>query len=87
MTGLSGIWILFTYLANYTEIGKFLPISPFQRFFASWDGWETIARFMKYVNWFVPIGTMLQILTLWGAAIGVFYAIMAILRWVKIVGD
>lgn len=85
--GLSGIWVLFTYLANYTEVGKYLPISPFQRFFENWDGWNVIAKYMKYVNWFVPIGTMLQILTFWGAAIGVFYAIMAILRWVKIVGD
>lgn len=84
---LSGIWLLFTYLANYTEIGKLLPISPFQRFIAGWDGWEAIDGFMKYVNWFVPVGTMIQILTYWGLAIGVFYAVMAVLRWVKIVGD
>lgn len=87
MDGVSGIWVLFTYLANYTEVGKFLPISPFQRWIAGWDGWEVIAKYMRWINWFVPVGTILQILTIWLTAIAVFYAIMAILRWVKIVGD
>lgn len=87
MEGLSGIWLLFTYLANYTEIGKLLPISPFQRFFASWNGFSVIQGFLKYVNWFVPISTLLDILVAWLAAIAVFYAVMAILRWVRIVGD
>lgn len=87
MDGLSGIWLLFTYLANNTEFGKFLPISPFQRFLANWDGFEVIRKYLAYVNWFVPISTILDILVIWLSAIGVFYAIMAILRWVKIVGD
>lgn len=84
---LSGIWLLFTYLANYTEIGKLLPISPFQRFFASWDGFSVIQEYLQYVNWFVPISTLLDMLLIWLSAIAVFYAVMAILRWVKVVGD
>lgn len=84
---LSGIWLLFTYLANNTEIGKLLPISPFQRFFANWDGFSVIQDYLQYVNWFVPVSTMLNMLLIWLSAIGVFYAVMAILRWVKIVGD
>lgn len=84
---LSGIWLLFTYLANYTEIGKLLPISPFQRFLANWDGFEVIQKYLAYVNWFVPISTILDILTIWLGAIAIFYAVMAILRWVKVVGD
>lgn len=84
---LSGIWLLFTYLANYTEIGKFLPISPFQRFITSWDGLNVIREYLGYINWFVPISILIDMLLLWLSAIGVFYAIMAILRWIKIVGD
>lgn len=84
---LSGIWLLFTWLANYTEIGKFLPISPFQRFFASWDGWQVISEYLQYVNWFVPISTLLDIMLIWLTAIGVFYGVQAVLRWVKIIGD
>lgn len=87
MDGLSGIWILFTYLANYTEFGKFLPISPFQRFLVNWDGFDVIRRYLAYVNWFVPISTILDILIIWLSAIAVFYAVMAIMRWIKIVGD
>lgn len=84
---LSGIWILFTWLANNSEIGRFLPISPFQRFFANWDGLDLIRQYMGWINWFVPVGTIIEILTIWLTAIGVFYGVMAILRWVRIVGD
>ena len=47
MQGLSGLWLLFTYLANYTEIGRFLPISPFKRFLANWDGFAVIQQYLK----------------------------------------
>ena len=87
MTGLSGIWVLFTYLANYTEFGKFLPISPFQRFFANWEGFSSIQRYLKWVNWFVPVSQILDMLLIWLSAIAVFYGIMAIMRWIIIVGD
>ena len=84
---LSGIWVLFTYLANYTEFGKFLPISPFQRFLQNWNGLSVVQQYLRYINWFVPISILIDMLLIWLSAIGVFYAIMAILRWIKIVGD
>ena len=87
MEGLSGIWILFTYLANYTELGKFLPISPFYRFFNNWEGFAVIQQYLKYVNWFVPISILLDMLVVWLSAIAVFYGVQAVLRWIKIVGD
>lgn len=86
MEGLNGLWLLLTYFAN-SDMGWLLPISPFQRWIAGWDGWEVIEKYMRWINWFIPIGTLLNILAIWLSAIAVFYAIMAILRWVKIVGD
>lgn len=87
MSGLTGLWALLTYLANNTEIGKFLPISPVQRWLTGWHGLSVIQGYLKYVNWFIPVSTLLDILVVWLSAIAVFYAIMAILRWIKIVGD
>lgn len=87
MEGLNGLWLLFTWLANYTEVGKYLPISPVQRWLVNWDGIAVIQGYLKYINWFIPVSTLLNIMAIWLAAIGVFYAVMAILRWVKIVGD
>lgn len=84
--GFSSLWVLLTEFAN-SDAGKWLPVSPFKRFLANWDGFNVIRRFLSYVNWFVPISTLLDILTIWLAAIAVFYAVMAILRWIKVVGD
>lgn len=84
---LNGIWLLFTYLANYTEIGKLLPLSPFQRWFANWEGWDVISKYLGWFNWFVPVSIILDIMSAWLIAIAGFYAVQAILRWVKMIGD
>lgn len=86
MTGLNGLWLLFTYFAN-SDAGQWLPISPVQRYISSWSGIDVIRSYLKYVNWFIPVSTILNILSIWLAAIAVFYTVMAILRWVKVVGD
>lgn len=86
MDGLSSLWTLLTQFAN-SDAGKWLPVSPFQRFIANWDGIAVIQQYLKYINWFIPISTLIDIMLLWLAAIGVFYATMAILRWIRIVGD
>ena len=43
--------------------------------------------FLPYLNWFVPIGTLVGIGTACLGAITVFYAYQLILRWAKVVGD
>lgn len=86
MSDLNGLWLILTEFAN-SDAGAWLPISPFQRFIANWEGLSVIRQYIGYINWFVPIGTIIDILTIWLVAIGVFYGVMAILRWIKIVGD
>lgn len=87
MEGLSGIWLLFTYLVNYTGIGQYLPVSPVQRWLTNWNGITVIQNYLKYVNWFIPVSVLIDIMSGWLVAIGIFYGIQAILRWIKVIGD
>lgn len=86
MNDLSSLWALLTQFAN-SDAGKWLPISPFQRFIASWDGLTTIRQYLGYLNWFIPLSTIIDIMAIWLGAIAVFYMVMAILRWIRVVGD
>ena len=55
-----------------------LPDSPFQI-----DIPDYVTDIIGYVNYFVPIGSMVKILTAWTAAILVWYAASLLLRWIK----
>lgn len=84
--GLSGLWLLLTEFIN-SDAGAWVPVSPFKKWVLNWDGWNVIRKYLAWVNWFIPISTLIDIMIGWLAAIAAFYAIMAILRWMKIVGD
>ena len=58
---------------------EFLPTSPFRRAI------DLIGNipYIEQINWFIPIDDMILILMWWGTAIGLYYAYMIILRWVK----
>lgn len=58
---------------------SFLPVSPFKRAI------NLIGNipYMNEIMWFIPIQEMVLILMWWGTAIGVYYAYMVVLRWVK----
>ncbi|MEG1709605.1 MAG: hypothetical protein RR313_11795 [Anaerovoracaceae bacterium] len=60
-----------------------LPNSPFSSVI------DTVAdaEWLGYINYFIPIGTLVGIATTWGVAIGVFYVYQMILRWAKAIGD
>lgn len=60
-----------------------LPDSPVRPFV---DQLSNVG-FLPYLNWFVPVGTLVAIGTSWLAAITVFYTYQIILRWAKAVGD
>lgn len=55
-----------------------LPDSPFQLTLPSY-----IADYMGYVNYFVPVGLMVDTLLLWTTCILAFYACMVFMRWLK----
>lgn len=56
-----------------------LPDSPFTEFI---DAVENIP-YLGYLNYFVPISDCLTLLSVWGAAVAVFYVCSAILRFVN----
>jgi hypothetical protein len=57
---------------------NFLPNSPFEMVSNS-----PAATYLGYVNWFMPVSFFLTSLETWLTAVAVYYAISAILRWVK----
>lgn len=62
---------------------SFLPDSPFQQFLSN----TPIADYLGYVAYFVDISFMVTVLDSWLAAIAIYYIYMAVLRWVKALGD
>lgn len=81
---MSGLWDLLTQFAN-SDAGVWLPISPIQKWVANWEGISFIRQYLKYVNWFIPFSTILNLLGVWLAAIAVFYGGSALLRWLNII--
>lgn len=63
------------------KIFELLPKSPFVYISAN----PTVAKYLGYINWFIPIYTMISILEGWLVAIGVYYGVSVILRWAKII--
>ena len=65
------------------KILTLLPTSPFRNFIESWQA----PQYLGWLNWFMPVSTLITILNLWLAAITLFYLYSVIMRWVKIIGD
>lgn len=57
---------------------SFLPKSPFSLIDNS-----AIKDFLGYLNWIVPINSILAIGEAWLVAVGIFYIYSIALRWVK----
>lgn len=66
------------------QIISIFPASPFQPLINSLKG-SAVAEVLGYVNWFIPIGTMLGILAGWLACIAAYYVYQIILRWIKVI--
>lgn len=66
------------------RIISIFPASPLQPLIQSLKG-SAVAEVLGYVNWFVPIGTMIGILTGWLACIAAYYVYQIILRWIKVI--
>jgi len=60
-----------------------LPNDPFKSFIDN----MAISPYLGYINWIIPVGSILTIATAWVTAIGVFYVYQLVLRWAKVVSD
>lgn len=56
-----------------------LPDSPFNKFISALASND----FLKYLNWFIPVGNMIAIGEAWLTCIAIYYVYQLILRWVK----
>lgn len=56
-----------------------LPDSPFRGFL------DDLAQlpFLRYLNWLIPISDFMKLLSVWCAAIAVFYGVSVMLRFAK----
>lgn len=74
-------WIIDGF-ANILKYAIFLlPDSPFN-FLSTGD--TDIARWIRQMNWIIPISSILLFLQAWIAAVLVFYFLKVILRWAKV---
>lgn len=60
-----------------------LPSSPFATVFAQIGN----LPYLGYLNWFVPVGQILGVMTVWLAAIATYYLYSVFMRWIKLIGD
>lgn len=77
---LRNIWIWIKNAANAVVL--LLPDSPFV-FLEEEYVPEAIRDILPYLNWFIPIGSIITIIELWLTAVAVYYVYQTILRWVK----
>lgn len=61
---------------------SFLPRDPFQGILQSV---APSGQIMNYINWFIPIGDMVNVLTIWTGAIAAWYVWQTIARWLHLV--
>lgn len=56
-----------------------LPHSPFRAFMGEFQK----LPYLEYINYFIPIGSIIAITQAWAMAIGVYYVYSVVLRWLK----
>lgn len=76
----------FNFLAEqFQDLGQTivdaLPSSPIVWLEAN----DTVKLYLSYVNWFIPIYSMIPVLEGWLICILIYYVVQVILRWAKIV--
>ncbi|MCI5905459.1 MAG: hypothetical protein MRZ61_10010 [Oscillospiraceae bacterium] len=58
-----------------------LPGSPVQWIATN----PTIQKYLGWVNWFIPIQSIVAVYEVWLVCILIYYMVQAILRWVKVI--
>ena len=59
----------------------FLPTSPI----VFLETVPEVKKYLGFLNWFIPIYTMIAMVEAWLVFIGIYYIVVVILRWLKIV--
>ncbi len=60
------------------DIINVLPDSPFNLIDNS-----SVSTYMGWLNWLVPVSQIVAILQVWVVAVGIYYVVVIVLRWIK----
>lgn len=70
--------------AKFSELGdkilSWLPTSPIVYLQADAE----IKKYLGYVNWFIPIYSIISVLETWLVCVLLWYVVQVILRWLKV---
>lgn len=58
-----------------------LPLSPFQGFIS----YLSDIPYLGYINWFIPMDTIVSVTFAWCVAVGTYYVFSVIMRWIKVI--
>ncbi len=61
-----------------------LPNSPFGT--AQYWLSQVNVTWLKYLNWIIPVSSMVAIMEVWVGAMLIYYCYMIVLKWIKAVG-
>lgn len=79
------VWVINTAIKSLGDIIglilSLLPDSPFQ----SLSMPSSVSTRLGYLNWLVPVSSILTVLTAWLTAVSIFYIYQIILRWTKVI--
>lgn len=69
-------------MSNFGQaLQSVLPLSPFTGFIQDLE----LSDGLSWLNWFIPVGQMVEIFGLWLVAYGVYLLYRIVLRWIKAV--
>lgn len=69
-------------MSNFGQaLQSVLPLSPFTGFIQDLE----LSDGLAWLNWFIPVGQMVEIFGLWLVAYGVYLLYRIVLRWIKAV--
>lgn len=63
------------------KLMQLLPLSPFK----NWISYLQGVPYLGYINWFIPMKSLIEITAAWVSAIATYYLYSAILRWLNMV--
>ena len=72
-------WMISLFNNFADTLKSVLPMSPFAPFIDQFSN----LPYISWLNWFIPVGEIINVLTAWLGAILLFYAYSIVLRWVK----
>lgn len=63
------------------KVVNMLPRSPFKQWIDAAQEFPALG----WLNWLIPVGTLVQIFGAWLGCVAIFYLAQVVLRWLKVI--